>query len=79
MPHTHPGLRFVMIANEDGKTLDLPLNPQATHLMQPGSWIAGSDYLVGDVVIYAIDTTTGDDADLPATVIAALTQAARGA
>lgn len=61
-----------LFVNEEGKLHGFPFNPRADQLwhdLLPGAWDR-PDYAVGDVVLTGFNPETGDDADVPADLLA---------
>lgn len=55
---------LLMWVNEEGKLKGLPHNPVAQKLWDK-EWGAGTDYVVGNVVITGDDTSEGETGSLP--------------
>lgn len=60
-----------LFINEEGKVNNLPRNPRADDLWRnllPSGRISG-DYIAGTAVVVGFDATTGDDVDVPDSLI----------
>lgn len=66
IPDAERGTGYV---NEEGKIRGLPVNWRATDFMVPGVGLMPRDYIAGDFVLLGLDPRTGENADVPDSLV----------
>lgn len=61
--------RATAYVNEEGKLEGLPINRRATDFMVPGVGLMWGDYIAGPFIVVGFDPSSGDETDVPESII----------